>query len=147
MGFRNVHYALDHSPYKGTPRMIHVVLADVCSDETGIGYPSQAFIARRANCTIESVRTSVKQMIADGYIEMVQASGAGGHTAHTYRFVLPKGFGDLPKSVGGSPQKRRALPPNPSPTNHQRTTIEPETPTKSCRKCGSSYKRSHTCFL
>lgn len=145
MGFRNVAWVLDNSPYKGVERLIHVVLADCANDEGGMCWPSQAFIARRANCTVESVRTTVKRMLDDGFLVIVQPSTVKG-TSHRYAFrTSPNLLGTLPKSVGDPPQISRGPSPNPSSRNHkepERTTIEPPR----CAWCRTKLTgKSHFC--
>lgn len=126
MGFRNVAWVLDHSPYKGTQRLIHVIIADCANDEGGICWPSQAFIARRAACSVETVRTTVKQMISDGHLVVVSPSTTSGK-AHTYWLkTSPNIKGRVPKSGGKGPQIDTATSPNPSPSNQKELDKEPQ---------------------
>jgi hypothetical protein len=126
MGFRNVAWVLDHSPYKGTQRLIHVIIADCANDEGGICWPSQAFIARRAACTVETVRSTVKQMINDGHLALMSPSTVNGKS-HTYRLkTSPNLKGRVPKSEGEGPQIRKQTSPNPSPSNQKEPDKEPQ---------------------
>ena len=122
MGFRNVAWVLDNSPYKGTQRLIHVIIADCANDEGGICWPSQAFIARRAACTVETVRSTVKQMINDGHLVVISPSTVNGK-AHTYRLkTSPNLKGRVPKSTRKPPQIRPLVTRKNQIKNHQSIT-------------------------
>jgi hypothetical protein len=99
-------WVLDHSPYEGKARLIHVVLADHANDE-GICWPRQDQIAARAGCSVEHVRVTVKQMISDGYVEIVAASKGRG-SSHRYFLKTPSHLGyrvmDHPKWTGYHPK-------------------------------------------
>lgn len=109
-------WVLDNSPYEGKARLIHVVLADHANDD-GFCWPSQSTIARRAGCSVEHVRVTVKQMLADGFIKIIDPGTREGDP-HRYQLVVPKSFG-VPKSSGQPPQVDGPTSPNPSPSNRQ----------------------------
>ena len=88
-------WVLDYSPYEGKARLIHVVLADHANDE-GICWPRQDQIAARAGCSVEHVRVTVKQMIADGYVELISISKGRG-SSHKYLLKNPKWTGLSPQ--------------------------------------------------
>lgn len=116
MSIKIMSWVLDHSPYEGKARLIHVVLADHASDE-GVCWPSQTTIARRAGCSVEHVRLTVKQMLADGFIKILEPGTREGNP-HKYMLVVPKSFG-APKSTGQPPQVDGTTSPNLPPSNHQ----------------------------
>ncbi len=78
MSIKIMSWVLDHSPYEGKARLIHVVLADHANDD-GMCWPSQVKIAARAGCSVEHVRVTVKQMIEDDYIEITSVSKGTGN--------------------------------------------------------------------
>jgi hypothetical protein len=117
MSIKIMSWVLDHSPYSGKRRLVHLVLADHANDD-GECWPSQKVIARRAGCSVEYVRTTVKQMAADGYVRIVKSSTREGD-AHRYLLTSPNELGTVPKSKGRGPQIQRATSPNPSPSNRQ----------------------------
>jgi hypothetical protein len=118
-------WVLDHSPYEGKARLIHVVLADHANDE-GVCWPRQDQIAARAGCSVEHVRVTVKQMISDGYVEIIAASKGRG-SSHRYMLKNPKSVGvsghGSPQVDGLSPQVDGVITPNPSPNNRQEPSI------------------------
>jgi Helix-turn-helix domain len=147
MSIKIMSWVLDHSPYEGKARLIHVVLADHANDE-GVCWPRQDQIAKRAGCSVEHVRMTVKQMVADGYVELVSASKGRG-SSHRYLLKSPKSVGvveDLSPQVDGlSPQVDGAITPNPSPNNRQEPSITISKPT--CPYCQRTFMsgKPHNC--
>lgn len=139
MSIKIMSWVLDHSPYEGKARLVHAVLADHANDQ-GLCWPSQTTIARRAGCSVEHVRVTVKQMVTDGYLEIVEASTRQG-SANKYKLLVPNSLG-VPKSTGEGPQVDRETSPNPSPSNHK----EPSNKSK-CPYCHRVYKvdKPHNC--
>ena len=140
-------WVLDHSPYEGKARLIHVVLADHANDE-GVCWPRQDQIAARAGCSVEHVRMTVKQMVSDGYVEIVAASKGRG-SSHRYMLKNPKSVGvsdhGTPQVDGLSPQVDRVITPNPSPNNRQEPSITINSDTVSQKaKCPYCYKSFNT---
>lgn len=125
MSIKIMSWVLDHSPYEGKARLIHVVLADHANDE-GICWPRQDQIANRAGCSVEHVRVTVKQMVADGYVELVSISKGRG-SSHRYLLKNPKSVGvsahGSPQVDGLPPQVDGSITPNPSPNNRQEPSI------------------------
>lgn len=116
MSIKIMSWVLDHSPYVGKARLVHVVLADHANDD-GYCWPSQATIARRAGCSVEHVRVTVKQMVAEGFIQIIEPGTREGDS-HRYQLMVPKSFG-VPKSDGQPPQVETPTSPNPSPSNRK----------------------------
>jgi len=120
-----------YSPYDGTKLLIHLALSDWAGDD-GHCWPSQPRIAQKCRCTVETVRTTIRDMEEDGLIKIVEPSRGRGHS-HRYQLQTPKRFGpylenpqiqrETPKSDGINPQISRHKPPNPSPKNHQEQSI------------------------
>jgi hypothetical protein len=142
MSIKIMSWVFDHSPYDGKARLVHAVLADHANDQ-GICWPSQATIAKRAGCSVEHVRVTVKQMIADGYLEIVQQSTRQGDS-HRYKLLVPNSLG-VPKSDGEGPQVETPTSPNPSPSNHQEPSNNPHR--VQCPYCKRVYKvdKPHNC--
>jgi hypothetical protein len=70
--------------------LLHLALADFANDE-GTCFPSQKTLANKARTTEAWVNVSIKQMVKDGYLEIVEkGSGRGNRT--TYR--LCKGLNE-----------------------------------------------------
>lgn len=129
MSIKIMSWVFDYSPYQGKARLVHLVLADHANDE-GMCWPSQSVIARRAGCSVETVRITVKQMITDGYLQIVEPSSREG-SAHTYQLIVPGWKPQSPENLGSpsgkgrGPQVSRETSPNPPPSNHQEPPIEP----------------------
>ena len=83
------------SPYRGERLLIHLALADYANDE-GMCFPSQRTLARKARCSENYVRLTIKQMIADKLIEVSRDGGGRGITA-VYQLLPPTTNGDSPK--------------------------------------------------
>ena len=145
MSIKIMSWVLDHSPYMGKARLVHAVLADHSNDD-GLCWPSQAKIAKRAGCSIEHVRLTVKQMVADGYLEIVEPSTREG-SATRYKLVVPNSLG-VPKSTGEGPQVDGTTSPNPSPSNHKESSLEPPVDERPrCPYCKMRYTfgKPHNC--
>ena len=127
MSIKIMSWVLDHSPYRGKARLVHLVLADHADDD-GLCWPNQGTVAKRAGCTVETVRTTTRQMQADGLIEIVRLSRGRG-SSHHYRLRTPKSLGvvglEHPKSTAETPKSNPRKPPNLSSKNHQESSIEP----------------------
>lgn len=87
MSLRAMLYAVHGSPYKGKRQMIHVALAEAVNDESLIGFASQTALAEAARCTVETVRNTIRDMIADGLLTVVETPRW--QRATVYRFVIP----------------------------------------------------------
>lgn len=149
MSIKIMSWVMDHSPYLGKQRLIHLVLADHASDE-GFCWPSQETIARRAGCSVEYVRTTIAEMINDGFLVRERESAGRGKPTH-YR-VVPKSVGGSsgnPQMQPGNPQIQPPKPPNPSPKNHQEPSMNhQEIPEKvECPYCREKFiwGKPHDC--
>lgn len=60
----------EHAPYDGMKLLILLALADNADDE-GLAWPNQTTIARKARCSVETVRRATKQLVEAGAIEIV----------------------------------------------------------------------------
>ena len=104
----------DHAPYRGKKLLILLAMADFADDQ-GKCWPSQTTLARKARCSVETIRTTINEMIAAGHLEVAEE-----HTPNSSkRYMLtpnllgaddvspnpqgtpPKSSGDHPQIVGG----------------------------------------------
>lgn len=129
MSIKIMSWVMDHSPYSGKARLVHLVLADHANDE-GVCWPSQERIAARAGCTVEHVRLTVKRMVSDGYVQIVQESRGPG-SSHRYMLKNPKSVG---VSDHGIPQIDRPNTPNPQGDNHKESSKEESVVCSYCYK-------------
>ena len=144
MSIKIMSWVWDNSPYSGKQLLIHLALADFSNDE-GVCWPNQETIARKARCTVETVRTATKQMTQDKLLEIIRPSSGPG-SAHQYRLLSPKPLGVKPQEI---PQIEQPIPqiqppntPNPSPNNRQEPSIEPKCPYCNAKFGGKAY---HDC--
>ena len=145
MSIKIMSWVLDNSPYEGKARLVHLVLADHANDG-GFCWPSQTTIARRAGCSVEHVRMTVKQMQADGLIEIVSHSTRDGQ-AHQYRLLSPSDLGRVPKSSGEGPQIHGTTSPNPSPSNrHEPSENRYAGDFARCGGCQRRHDPRESCF-
>lgn len=76
----------DHSPSKGTARMVLALIADRCRDRHCVAYASVPTLMKRANASRTAVRDALAKLIADG--ELVQLPDRKGPRGETY-YRLP----------------------------------------------------------
>ena len=120
MSIKAVAYALHESPYAGKKQLVHIAIADVVNNDTMVGFISQESIARAAKCSIEFVRLTVREMIGNGHLEIVQE--ARQHLATVYRMVLPDAS-QPPTELGSE----RPQPPTPAPNSDGAEESQPPT--------------------
>ena len=112
-----------HSPYNGTSLLIHLKLADHANDD-GYCYPSQKGLAAAARCTDRHVRSVLRQMVDDGYLEVVKVSN--GRRNNSYQLRNPSSTGNIFQRKPSSGDNRNPSSGdggNPLPENHHVTTI------------------------
>lgn len=144
MSIKIMSWVWENSPYSGKQLLIHLALADFCNDD-GICWPNQETVAKKARCTVETVRTATRQMTQDGLLEIIRPSSGPG-SSHQYKLLPPKSFGvkgkEIPQIEQPIPQIQRPNTPNPSPNNRQEPSIEPK-----CPYCNTKFgnKTYHDC--
>lgn len=99
----------ESAPYGGTRLLVLLAMADTAGHD-GSFFISQTDLARQARCSIEYVRQSVAQFVADGILIVVRKGVAKGR-ATDYRIVIPP-----PNRVGESPRADSPTLPTDSPT-------------------------------
>jgi len=82
----------DTSPYRSDRLLLHLALADFASDD-GICWPSHSTLARKAKCSTDWARKTIKIMVADGQIEIVEQAGKGRGKVGRYRLTTPRILG------------------------------------------------------
>jgi hypothetical protein len=146
MSIKLMSWVLDNSPYEGKGRLVHLVLADHANDQ-GICWPSQTTIAARAGCSTEHVRVVVKQMVTDGYVQIIEESHGPGSSTR-YQLKNPKSVGasdEIPQVHRQIPQVQRPNTPSPSPKNHKNHK-EPSVDRWRCVYCGDwTQSGAHDC--
>lgn len=101
MSVRWIGRVWETSPYEGRRLLLHLALADFANDE-GVCFPSQRTLALKARTTEAWVSASVKQMVKDGLLEIVErGSGRGNRTVYQLR----KGSTELGESEKGETEK------------------------------------------
>lgn len=101
MSVRWIGQVWETSPYEGRRLLLHLALADFANDE-GFCFPSQKTLALKARTTEAWVSVSVKQMVNDGLLEIVERGSGRGHRT-MYR--LRKGTTQLGDSEKGESEK------------------------------------------
>jgi hypothetical protein len=106
---RWISYVWRTSPYKGDKLLIHMALADFANDD-GFCFPSQRTIAKKARTSEGYVRAVIKQMVKDGFLEIVtEASGRGNTFEYRLAYGTPEtvtGKRVTEKAVSTSPENR-----------------------------------------
>lgn len=88
-----------HSPYSGERLLLHLALADFANDD-GVCFPSHSTLAKKARCSNGWVSQTIKQMIADALIEVVEPAGQGRGKVGRYRLLKGDTECDLFESIG-----------------------------------------------
>lgn len=96
-----------HSPYSGERLLLHLALADYANDE-GICFPSHGTLAKKARCSTGWVSKTLRQMIADGLLEVVEKAGAGRGKVGRYRLLKGGTEFHLSDDLGGSTNSVRS---------------------------------------
>ena len=82
MSVRWISFVWESSPYEGRRLLLHLALADFANDE-GSCFPSQKTLALKARTTETWVSASVRQMIKDGLLEIIEkVNGRGNRTIY-----------------------------------------------------------------
>ena len=88
MSLKAMTWAFENSPYAQGARLVHLVLADKANDDHDYElWMKQADIARMANLSVVQVARILKQMVADGTLELLEA-GRGRGNPSRYRLVV-----------------------------------------------------------
>jgi hypothetical protein len=88
----------DNAPYSGAKLNILLALAD-SAHESGLAWPSQAFLAKKARCTDKYVRACLKEFEADGWV--VVTKQAAQHKTKNYHV---RGGTEFPSGQEVSPE-------------------------------------------
>jgi len=75
----------EESPYEGRRLLLHLALADYANDE-GTCFPSQRTLALKARTTEQWVSTSIRQLVKDGFLEVMERGNGRGNRS-TYRLL------------------------------------------------------------
>lgn len=148
MSIKIMSWVWDNSPYDGKALLLHLALADFANDE-GDCWPSQPTLARKARCTERHVRDCVKQMIADGFLEITVPSD--GVSSHRYRLSSgPRKSVPPRKSTTATPELDDRRGGNRPPKNRQEPSKNQEQPSNvviACPYCKRKMKwgQPHDC--
>lgn len=96
-----------HSPYSGERLLLHLALADYANDE-GICFPSHGTLAKKARCSTGWVSKTLRQMISDGLLEVVEKAGAGRGKVGRYRLLKGGSEFNLSDDLGSSTNSVRS---------------------------------------
>lgn len=86
MSIRLMTWVWQHSPYSGERLLLHLALADFANDD-GICFPSFGTLAKKARCSQGWVSQTMRQMVQDGLIEIVEKAGQGRGKVGRYRLL------------------------------------------------------------
>lgn len=90
MGVDAMDWVFHQSQYKGELFAIHLAISDGVADACdNCFYFTEASLASKAHCTVEAVRSAIRRMIKDGYLEIVQNS-IQIKDEIMYRFLMPE---------------------------------------------------------
>jgi hypothetical protein len=95
MSIRLMTWVWANSPYSGERLLLHLALADFANDD-GECFPSHGTLAKKARCSQGWVSQTIKQMIKDSLIEIVEPAGQGRGKVGRYRLL--KGLTQLDQS-------------------------------------------------
>ena len=98
-------WVFDNSPYKGTRRLIHLIIADVVNPMAQNHFwAANETVAQRAACSRQYVNTALGEMVADGYLKVVKEGKPTTGKGHTvkYEFIFPESVNSDEQSVNFS---------------------------------------------
>jgi hypothetical protein len=81
-------FVWEHSPYNGNALIVHLALADH-SDDQGVCWPSQKYLADKCKVSVRQIRRIIQQMVNDEYLVIEQPSRAG-VSNNRYRLLFGK---------------------------------------------------------
>lgn len=99
MSIKWMTWVWQESPYAGERLLLHLALADYASDE-GVCFPSHHTLARKARCSTSWVSQTMRQMIKDELIEVVERAGMGRGKVGRYRLLKGGTESDLSDGIG-----------------------------------------------
>lgn len=99
MSIRLMTWVWANSPYSGERLLLHLALADFANDD-GVCFPSHSTLAKKARCSTGWVSQTIKQMIADSLIEIVEPAGQGRGKVGRYRLLKGLTECDLSEPLG-----------------------------------------------
>lgn len=108
MGYKAVAVALHHSQARNTTKLVFIALAHHYDDDGLYGaWPSQATLAKMANCSERTARRAIHELAQLGEIDVLLHQGVGvdpQRKTNRYRIVL-----DCPETCDGSPAHKPTL--------------------------------------
>jgi len=99
LSIRIMTWVWQHSPYSGERLLLHLALADFANDD-GVCFPSHSTLAKKARCSNGWVSQTIKQMISDRLIEVVELAGQGRGKVGKYRLLKGDTECDLFEPIG-----------------------------------------------
>jgi hypothetical protein len=88
MSIKAMTWVWDNSPYTGGSRLVHLALADVANDaHDNELWMQQSSIAEKSRISVVQVQRILKQMVADGYLQVVEQGGGRGKSTR-YRMIM-----------------------------------------------------------
>lgn len=94
MSARASGWVWDHSPYRGLKLVVHLALADVVNDQHQHEFwMAQANLAEKCRCTRTEVSRVLNQMVADGYLAVLEDNSRAGRPSR-FRFLYHQADGD-----------------------------------------------------
>lgn len=99
MSIKWMTWVWQESPYSGERLLLHLALADYASDE-GICFPSHHTLARKARCSTSWVSQTMRQMVKDELIVVVERAGNGRGKVGRYRLIKGSTESDLSDDIG-----------------------------------------------
>ena len=89
MSVRATSFVFERSPYSGNAFAVHLALGDLANEANDWEiWERVEILAPKSRCSVPTVRRVLAQMVADGYLELVEAGGGRGRRAR-YRFLMP----------------------------------------------------------
>lgn len=107
MSIRIMTWVWAHSPYSGERLLLHLALADFANDE-GVCFPSHGTLAKKARCSQGWVSQTIKQMISDRLIEVIEPAGQGRGKVGRYRLLKGNTELDLFEPIGHTSTANRS---------------------------------------
>ncbi len=88
MSIKAQNWVWEHSPYKGTQLLIHIIIADRTNeDHENLFYLSNGNLAKLARCSRQYANSTLTEMVKDGFLKYI-----GKHSDQKYKGVIEYQF-------------------------------------------------------
>lgn len=91
MSAKTFNYVMEHSPYKATERVIHLILGDLANDQNDYKlWIAQKKVAEKARCHRQKVCETFAKFCDEGFLKLIEDNSRNDRP-NVYQFLMPVG--------------------------------------------------------